>query len=77
MIAIVGSNGSFLFVRSLVTQKTFLNVAELFRTETTDFLESQQVLLSIFNSLITPIFILSAMINNGSPEMVGYGILEF
>ena len=77
MIAIVGSNGSFLLVRSLVTQKTFLNVAALFRTETTDFLESQQVMLTIFNSLITPIFILSAMLANGSPEMVGYGILQF
>lgn len=77
LIAIIGSNAGFLFVRALITQKTFLNVADLFRTETTDFLESQQVLLTIVNSLVTPIFIVSAMLNNGTPGMVGENILNF
>jgi len=77
LLAIIGSNAGFLFVRALITQKTFLNIAELFRTETTDFLESQQVLLTIVNSLVTPIFIVSAMLNNGIPGMVGENILNF
>lgn len=42
LIAIFGSNAGYLFTRALITQKTYLEVADLYKTETTDFLESQQ-----------------------------------
>ena len=42
IIAIFGSNAGYLLTRALITQKTYLEAADVYKTETTDFLESQQ-----------------------------------
>jgi hypothetical protein len=77
MLSIIFSNSIYLFLRSFFAQRTYLNVAEMQKTEKTDFLESQQVLAAIFNSLIAPIFINLSIRKTFPDSFVGYWILNF
>lgn len=77
LIAVFGSNSAFLFIRSQVSQKLTLDIEELYTTEDTDFLQSQQSLMSIINTLMTPVFILYGMKYNLTADMLGYSYLNF
>ena len=77
LIAVFGSNSAFLLVRSQVQQKLTLEIEELYTTEITDFLQSQQSLMSIINTLMSPVFILFGMRYNLTADMLGYSYLNF
>lgn len=77
MIGIIASNSVFLFFRSIFAQRSHLTVSVMARHENTDFLEGQQVLTTLYNSLMAPIFINIAIRQKFANESTGYWILDY
>lgn len=77
IIGIIASNSVFLFFRSIFAQRSHLSVSVMAKHENTDFLEGQQVLTTLYNSLMAPIFINIAIRLKFPNESTGYWILDY